>query len=540
MNRSDIPSSLSALPGGDTVSSAVGSVFRQVMRHRGWMIAVALTVWILTAFYVALGYHPKFTSQASVLIRDSAITARYVTNDPVTTTSAQNANPVLNAMELLKSDAVRDSLWLLFIKPYASSGKGPNVYPSYADWAAHYGDGKAFIKAKNPPGTDVISMAFTWSDPALAQRGLATVFTALQNESRRINQSEHRERYAFLNTQRESLAMQLAAVRQRIAGVKRATQTADIQQSIQNYARGRVDLELAAATANAEADAASARFKTYQKSLGMTPEKAIAAAALGRNNTLSKLYDKSYELSEQLASLTTRYTPQSKPVQQVKAQLTQVRGDIEREIRRSSGGAKPAGATAGDPHALADETRGQAVRDMLDAQAQSHAQRLKADTMKSYLTQIDARMQTLPKTEEMLANLRETEMALSQSLSTLEQQTLDARLREAQTLSNVFMVDAPSRPMSPTAPTRAHLIALGLLMGLLAGIAAALLREKLAPVLSNSRHGSSIAFAPPSGVVNTPSRERRRADDQTQTSLAEPVGARGSARESQHASWSDD
>jgi hypothetical protein len=64
-------------------------------------------------------------------------------------------------------------------------------------------------------------------------------------------------------------------------------------------------------------------------------------------------------------------------------------------------------------------------------------------------------------------------------LDQLREKVLEGRLKEEQTLSNVFIVDAPHLPESPEFPTRSHFILLSIVVGLASGIAIAIAKEQL-------------------------------------------------------------
>src|SRR4051794_7922739 len=79
-------------------------------RNRVLMTSTAIGILIPSLLYTFFVFEPKFTTNASVLIKDSAIKAKFVTIDEVSTTSSPAANPVLNTVELLRSPVVRDNL----------------------------------------------------------------------------------------------------------------------------------------------------------------------------------------------------------------------------------------------------------------------------------------------------------------------------------------------------------------------------------------------------------------------------------------------
>lgn len=450
-------------------------------RNRKLIFSVTLAVWTLVSAYALLAYVPKYSSNASVLVKDSAIKALYLTSDPYSTTSSASASPVLNTMELLKSDKIPKELWLSFIQPNQEECRKLGLH-NLTDWLNYYGEGKRFLQYKSVPGTDVITLGFFWDDPLMAREGLSALLQAFIKTSRELNQAEHHERSLYLALQEEDIRRKLSAVRQRISEFKRQHNTYDITKEMEHYTENRLTVEMAYKTALADANAFRSQLSAYQGTLGLSPKQAVLASAIGRNSTLSKLYEENYTLSEKYASLKPRYTANHPQVRQAASELAENEVSIQREITRITGKTAAPDAPV-KQQAFADDTRSEAVKDMLQAQALSQGMSLKAAQMGNYLSKIDSRMQKLPEMEQVLSDLTEEADSLSQALSTLKQKTLEAKMREMQTLSNVFIINEPNLPTHPMPPTQLHLILLGLIGGLLGGVTLAFAKERyLKPV----------------------------------------------------------
>lgn len=437
------------------------------------IFSVALTIFTLSTAYALLAYVPKYKSDASVMIKNSAITAKYVTEDDISTSSSSASNPVLNTMALLKSDLIADSLWNRMLATNPDERKRLEVN-SLEEWKDYFESGKGFIAYKNAPGTDVISLSFTWTDPKLAKQGMGIVLDAFKEASQEMNKSEHHERYTYLSSQIMDVKSKLEAVRKALTDYRQKYHVSSIDKDIENYSKNRIQLEFEAANASAESSDYNDRRAHYQQVLGMTADKAVKAVSLGGNQSLAKLYDNYYTLSESYASLKTRYTDEHHQVKEVKNKLTQTEEDIRKEMSRMGVKADPELAN----RTISDETRGRAIQDMLDVESKYKGARGRAAKMKQYLGSVERKMAQLPAVEEGIANLTDQEISLSDSLKTLEQKALDAKIRETQTLSNLFVIDAPHLPKYPDFPGKSHIILLGALIGLAAGFGVALAKQR--------------------------------------------------------------
>lgn len=455
------------------------------------IVSVVLMVVTVSVLYAIFQYRPHFASEATVVIKDSALTAEYLTNTPATTTTSKSTNPVLNTMELLKSDILAVMLWNKFIVQYPQERRRLKL-ETFADWKRYFGRGEKYIATKHVPGTDVIHLSFEWSDPELAQAGLSVVLEAFRNASRKLNQLEHHERYVYLSNQVQGVREQLLDVRNRMSDYKKTYGITDINEDLANYSKTRIDFE----RATREALADSARYKTllsaYEDTIDMPLKEAVKAAALGKDPSLEKLYDEYYELSQEYASLNSRYTPEHKKMKDLSAKLRQVKHNIRSHIQRTAGLANAqldskslSGADARislddatTVKIVSDETRSDSIKHMIEAKALSEGSEAKLSSMKAYLDELESKMADLSDVEEHLLNLQQEETMLSDSLDKLEQQVLEARIRETQTSSNVFVVNDPTFPQSSVFPSRVQLVLMGLLFGLLAGVLAAKIKAR--------------------------------------------------------------
>ncbi len=446
-----------------------------VVAHKKLIASFSIIIFVLISSYSLLCYTPQYTSQASVVIKDSALTAKYLSNDTYSTTTAVSANSVLNTMELLKSDLIAESVWRNVISKHPEEMKHLHINTLSA-WKNQFGSGKAFIAAKNVPGTDVIYLSFKWRNAKIAKEGLESVLIAFQEASLKQNQAEHHQRYVYLKKQSDELQRQLTNLREQIAIYKKENKVYNIESTLSQYELNRGQIDNSFKMTQAEANNYRQQFAAYESSLGMNTKKAVAAVAIGRSSTLSALYAKRYELVEQKHANQTRYTSENPKMKQIDSELAQIDQNINDEIAKSGLGLK---TDTKNIAIIADEARSQAVQDMLIAKARFEGAEAQTIGLRKSLGEIEAKMQKVPKIEATLLAMKQEESLLSKSLDAIGEKALDAQMREAQTLSNVFVVNGPGLPLKPVAPSRIQLILTGLLVGVAGGIAAAYVVDKV-------------------------------------------------------------
>lgn len=460
-----------------TLLSPQQTIAAFLKRNAGLILGVGLFVTFWMLVYTFAVYKPAFAAKSVVIIKDSAITGRYIEPDQyyaLQTTSSSSSNPVLNTMGILKSGAISDALWEYFQAKHPEQLK-KNKIDTKKDWESFYQDGAAFIKAKNQPGTDLIAVQFAWSDPVIAKEALAVVLTAFQNASRDLNRSEQTTRIQFLDKQVKDIEQQLATIRKEKTTYQSENKTVSVKREGDDLAGSRMELSNKLNQIESQARGKENLTRRYQQLLGMNPEKALKASALGQNGSITRLQDELYRLQQQYSLMNTSLTETNPKVKELQAQIDQVKANLAAEQARTMGN----GTNSGQP-VVADSTRGDLVKAMLTAHGEAQDLRAQAAVIRSRLGEINTDISGFPKKAEDLANIEEKEASLSTALDHLRQKVLEGRLKEDQTLSNVFIVDAPRLPEKAQFPTRSHLIVLSLFMGFGVGIAVAFAKEQLA------------------------------------------------------------
>jgi len=467
------------------------------VNNRRLIISLALIIGTLSLVYALVGYVPQYQSHASVIIKDSALIERYVTNsDTRSTTSSLSANPVLNTLELLKSQDIAQALWTEFLVKYPAARQQMDV-STYREWELAYKNGGDFVRYHNVPGTDVITLSFQWPDAVLAKKGMQAVLNAFQRSSLKLNQSEYSNRHRYLAAQALEIENQLATIRAEISTFKETNNTYDTAKELENYSSDKIDFELELKKANAEANNYLAQRGALERSLGMSTNKAVQAVSLGRNETLNKVYEQYYATSQEYANLRARYKPEHPKMKQLQAKMDQAKVDMAMEI----------GGTAAQPtnpayvSRITDDTRAKAVEQMLEADANYRGAQVKATILQRHFNTLEGKMRSLPQLEEQLAALKQQETTLSESLSNIQKQALEAKIRTTQTQSNVFVISRPTLPDKPQPPGKALIILGGLLAGLATGLAIANLKDR---IMQSANGPLSAGPSPTQPVATSP------------------------------------
>jgi len=440
------------------------------------MIGICLFVWAWIFIFAFLIYKPKYVSHSLVIVKDSATNTRYVVNDPnygADPISSKASNPVLNTMGLLKSESIANTVFGDLKLKHPEELEKLNIKTDL-DWLKFYGNGARFVKSKNVPGTDLIAIDFQWKSPEVAKSGLESVIRGFQAASQDINQAEQKRRSEYLDEQVNDILVKLDAVRQRKSSLKQSAEIPNIQQEMTNMTDARISTQRQLNDTIARARGAEAELNRYQSTLGMNSTQAVRASAVGLNPNIQKLHDELNAQSEKAAFLKGTLTAKNPKVREVETQIAQIKTDLQGEVNRTIGGH----VNYEKQVSVADPTRGSVISQMVLTNAQVQSLHQQAASLRNELSRMNKRMRHLPNIEEAITNIEQEERNLSQALDTLEAKSLEAHIKEAETLSNIFVVDPPTLPLGPGFPSRTHVLIIGLALGVFAALAAMLLRVK--------------------------------------------------------------
>ncbi|MGE0200246.1 MAG: GumC family protein [Candidatus Melainabacteria bacterium] len=444
------------------------------------IIAIVVMGWVTA--YVLLMYQPSYESSASVIIKDSAITKRYVESEQyysLKTTTSSNSSPVLNTMKLLYSSPISESLYLFFKTKYPEELRKRNV-DDLEGWQEFYKDGSDFLSSKNIPGTDIITIGFVWTDAKIARAALKHVVSSFKAASLSVNRAEQEDRAKYLQGKTADLRVRLDAVRTTLSGYQQNMHVVNSDEESLNLSSSRLTLKNQIAQLNAQLQGKMAEKERYEKMLGVTPDKAILATSIGLNSQLTDLQKRLYEKKQKYAELISYYTEQAPQVKQVQSEIRQIESNIDSELRRTLGDRYTPDAR--DLLSVTDSNRANLIQNMVTAEAEVSNLKNQVSTLQGRLGQLEGDIYRIPETSQNITRLQEEEASLSKALDTMRERTIEANLQEAQTLSNVFIVDEPTEPFKARFPRQIHLFLMGIAGTFMIWFAMILLKARLEPV----------------------------------------------------------
>ncbi|HJV66438.1 MAG TPA: GNVR domain-containing protein [Geomonas sp.] len=114
------------------------------------------------------------------------------------------------------------------------------------------------------------------------------------------------------------------------------------------------------------------------------------------------------------------------------------------------------------------------------AEADYHAQQAKADTLRVQLREVDGALQSLDSREKEIQQLKREQTINEKNYQNYADRAEEARIADDMNrlkLANVSVIEKAAPPISPVSPKRPRIIALGVILGAMAGVGLAFVAE---------------------------------------------------------------
>ncbi len=442
-------------------------------------ITAAIILWSVA--YLLLFHQPKYKSEAKVWVKDLS-TKEFVTSLDMQgqlTPLISSGNPILTQIEILKSDQLSKT-----IKDY-KQGLGEKV-----------GSGKIDIEVRNRPNTDILNIALFERSPEQAQQTLETVLEEYDNINLAINNKISKSRREYIDLKLEEIDKKLYEVRDKIKAYKTTNLAIDVTTEANKLVEQGVFMSSKLETTRAQLKETQSSVAELEKQLGLKPKAAIEAVALGGGNKVLEQLRlelnravQEYEFnSEKLADTNPTMVAQ-------KAKIDEINRQIKNQIESTVG--KQAKVQAN----IHDSVRESLVRNLVEKHANAIGLQAEEQAIKRSIETINTNQSKVPEKKFTLDNLEQEERALSKAFDNLKEKQIEAKLKEAETASNIIIVDSPSLPKGAAFPSGFEVFIMSIFLGLLSGISMSVLKTLVEDVCDDIESIEQITGSAGIGTV---------------------------------------
>lgn len=459
------------------------------------ILSAILVIFMWSVIYLLLFYSPTYESEAKVWIKDLA-TEEYVASldtQSQLTPLTSAGNPILTQIEILKSNQLKQT-----IAEYKSTF-GEEVDSSSIK-----------IDVKNKPNTDILNIAYGDNSREKAQDVLKVILEEYENINLSINRKIRTSRREYIDSKLAEINDKLYEARKKVKDYKEKNLAISVDEESTQLVDQKVSMSTKLEDTVASIKSTAATVSELEKQLSLKPQQAINAVALGSGNKLltdlrGELNDavQEYEFdSAKLADTNPKMVAQRNKISTINKQ-------IKNQIILSIGKfAKTQRINIFDP------VRESLVRDLAENQTDFMGLLAEEQAINNSIKKVKAEESKIPEQKFVLDTLEQQEKVLSDAYDQLKEKQIEARIKEAEAVSNIVVVDTPSLPKGVSFPSKFQVLVISLMLGLMSGLSLSVLKTLIEDVCDDIITVEEITGVPAIGSI--PWIENFLPDDQIQ------------------------
>ncbi|QDU27128.1 Chain length determinant protein [Anatilimnocola aggregata] len=453
-------------------------------RHR---IKMAVIFMLVLAGVTAYTLNTKrlFTSEAKLFVRLGRET---IGLDPTATTnqviSVQDSreNEVNSIRQLLQSRAIAEEVVdeigfkeVLELKP---GGRGLTAYiksfsPFYVDSPRDAAIDKFRKRIKVLPvdRNSVIAISYQGGSPELSQQVLTSVIASARKAHLRVNRIEGSGE--FFSDQSDKWRKQVSELEKGLTAFRNESGVSDFGKQRDLYLSLAGSLKTSLLEAESQLQAANAQLEKQEFLLADEPDQLVLEKVSGLPNTaVQEMRQQLYAVQLKEQEILSKYNKEHDLVRQIQDQIKLARRKLEEESDLTQ-------VTEG-----LNTARQELRVTMLTQKATVAALAARTTSLREKLAQVNNEIKSLNQQEPQLDELqRELQLARDNYLSYSQKNEL-ARIEQAMnnnSISNINVLQAPSRSLLPSWPQPILNLALGVALGMFSAMCVALIAEYRRP-----------------------------------------------------------
>lgn len=353
------------------------------------------------------------------------------------------------------------------------------------------------IKAKGSRGTDVLTVSYRGNNPTEVANVVNALMEHYLENNVRVNRAEAVAARDFIRKQLPDVEGRVRTAEAALRQFKEANQVVALQEEARVAVQGMNDLtnEINRTRANL-ADAAS-RTIALQQQIGLTSAQAIAFTSLSQSTAVQQVLTEYRQIQNQLAIQRTRYQPDHPEIMGLLRKEAALKQQLELRITEALRTTEP----ISDQDLQLSTLKQGITEDLVKVEAERLGLADRVVVLSNALRQYQTRANSLPQLEQ---SQRELERRLQVAQTTYEQllkRLQEVELAENQNVGNARIISSARVPKESIAPRKSLNLALGGILGIVAGILTALLLDAIDKSVKTVAEAQRLTGYPLLGVI---------------------------------------
>ena len=348
--------------------------------------------------------------------------------------------------------------------------------PAYSDEDTLLEVAKGDIGAKVFPNTNILEVNYENPNPELSASFLNEIIQASIARNVEIIQSEARSVKEFLQKEVSKQKEELNQAETAENRYRQETGIVDLDNQTRNLVNTLNELETQEQLLSAQIEEQESKVNSLQQITEVEDiQSAYNQGIIGQNEQLESLRTQLTSVEEQLATARANFTDNNPTVialLEKRTQLLELYQEQVREIVGEDSNLSPLKSTK-------NQINQEVISELITAQAQLEADREKLQAIQVEKARASDRISSLPANVQPLATLVRQREQANESLQFLQRQLEEARIAEAQLVSNLQIVELADIPTNPSSPNIPLVIAIASAVGIILATGIILLLETI-------------------------------------------------------------
>ena len=345
---------------------------------------------------------------------------------------------------------------------------------------------KSPLKIAQLDETKILKVSYVDPDPKKIKFVLDTLAEAYPKYSLEEKRAKVQQGIDFVEQQLPEVRGRVDRLQGEVQRFRQVHNLLDPEQQAEILAGQQVDFEQKLFDTQAKTKETKSLYTLLQKQLGLEPQQALAASYLSESPRYQNLLDELQKVEVELATESTRFSAKNPTVQA----LEEKRANLTNLLQEEAGGVlgdNLSNSVENKPNNTSPSSlRLQLNQQYIQAANELEILKIREQALKGELAKINKYTKQMPVIARQYTDLRRQLRVATESLTRFLTAQEELQLQGAQQALPWQTISQPSLLKKPISPNPPRNLILGLFSGVLLGLSAALLAERLDPVFHSA------------------------------------------------------
>ena len=441
------------------------------LKRNFWSAIASFASVLVGSYFYLKTTPPVYEGSARLILDDRRVSISDLGQALAANTTSGNANPIATQAELVSSKRVlKRALEMVSHKKLSHKITSIDKIGSR-------------LRVKIVPATNILELRYKDSDPELVAAMLNAISNAMVQENGESIRQQASSVRKFIEGRIPEQQEKLVRAETAESRFKQANSIVSLETQDTSLTNSLTALEDQERTLMAQLQEAQRKSEQLQKVIGSKNiQSAYTASRAGQDDELKGLRARLVELDSQIIEARSRFSDQHPSV----INLLQKRDEIHALYNQSLRRIVPVESSIPANEVASDDLSRSLISTYITGTIEYNALINKLKVIRSQKVALQSHVTELPAKQRILSALVRRHEQEATTLKLLENKLEEARIAEAQLVSNVHIVGLASVPTSPANPKPMVILLLGTTAGLVLAIGVILLGEML-----NTKIGSA-------------------------------------------------